>query len=93
MVYEVFAGAGAVTSGTTSSQLAQSCSNNKKKNIESLTIYPTDSDVTIDFGDGYTATVTANMKGHTFVATNGNTWNKLNDFTINTDCEAGWVAF
>lgn len=81
---------GAVTSGTTSAQLAALADANS---IESLTIYTSSGDVTIFFSDTRSASVTEEMNGHTFVASNGSKFIALEDFTIQTDCHAAWTAF
>lgn len=87
----VYPGSGAITAGTLSSALSSG------REIESLAIYPAGTDVTITWFPGeaneYTSTVLAAMAGHTYVATNGDHWNSLPPFRIETACAAGWIAF
>lgn len=92
MSYKVLCGSSAVSAGETSANMASSTGD--KKYISSLTIYPTLSggDVTILWASGRTSVVSANMKGHTFIAGYGASDESLEDFTIQTNCDAAWTC-
>ena len=61
--------------------------------IESLSIYPTGGSVQITWGSGHVSTITADMKGHTFVAMNGTKGAQIDTFVIDTDCDVAFTAF